>query len=159
MADFLNARDKVLDGLRREMVGPDPCGIGIDLSKDIDLDNEAAYGAFFELATGQEILRSSRPTSRYGVGVLYPTGLAIDATTPQADDEELDVIDRDPLDSIDEFAVPVIDEFTPSETTVHEFGDEGVSVDSGDADDDLDLTSANQLRPSAMGISFLLDLN
>ena len=163
MADFLKSRDKVLDGLRCEMVGPDPCGIGVDLSSDVRLEGEAAYGSFFEAGTGEEILRISRPTSRYGVGVLYPTGLAMDTAAPQTEDDVLDVMEQGNHDSADQLAAPVIDDFARGETAMpansYEVGDEGVTTGVGDGDDDLDLTSANQLRPSAMGISFLLDLN
>ena len=160
MADFLESRDKVLDSLRREMVGPDPCGIGIDLSNHVELEDEAAYGSFFEATSGQEILRISRPTSRYGVGVLYPTGLAMDAEASQTEDDALDVMQQSHRGSADELVGPIINDFIRGENEMlGNISDDGATVGADEIDDDLDLTSANQLRPSAMGISFLIDLN
>jgi hypothetical protein len=162
MTDFLGSRDKVLDGLRREMIGPDPCGIGIDLGSPVELADEEAYGSFFEAGTGEEILRISRPTSRYGVGVLYPTGVVLDAVEISMDDEMSDVTGPRDIDADDEFSVPVIDDFVRGGSDElddgHAVGDEGRVSGFGEGDDDLDLTSANQLRPSAMGISLLLDV-
>ena len=75
--DFIGARDFVSSALRRELVGPSPQGKELDCAGDIKFPNwDAAAGPFRQKETGEEILTGDRPVKRYGIGVLYPIGLA-----------------------------------------------------------------------------------
>lgn len=77
MSDY-SARRVVEDELRRELFGPlemeVPPGTAVECSEgNIYFEiKEDSYGQLYDAATNQEILTTSTPLSRYGVGVLYP---------------------------------------------------------------------------------------
>jgi hypothetical protein len=106
---------------------------------------EESYGSFVQALTGEEILTRSRPTTRYGLGVLYPKGLiAVDINT-QADEGSLEELERGT---------------NLSSSTLLGSSAAQFEADSrgGSDDDDFDLTATTQYRPSAMGVSCLLKL-
>jgi hypothetical protein len=69
VATHMENRTQLIISLREELVGPSPQGEELDCSGEIR----------FEDASGEEILMRDRPVKRYGVGVLYPIGLAYEA--------------------------------------------------------------------------------
>ena len=79
MSDY-SARRIIEDELRRELFGPlemeVPPGTAVECSEgNIYFEiKEDSYGQLYDAATNQEILTTSTPLSRYGVGVLYPGG-------------------------------------------------------------------------------------
>lgn len=136
-SDHLGAREDVIDALRAELLGPAPAGEPLDrISFDTWAD---ARGPWVDPDTDEEVLDRA-PLLRYGVGVLYPVA-----------------------------AVDVAPDKTPSPETADETG---ASVDGPEMpeglreaytrtgghadDDDFELVGANDRRPSAMGLSFLL---
>src|SRR5438128_1009331 len=73
MIDHLKSRDKLLEKLRAELVGPSPGGNPIDCSKPIAFDETSqSRRPWKQAASGDEILQRDPPSRRYGVGVLYP---------------------------------------------------------------------------------------
>ena len=141
-------RDYLVDQLKRELVGPAPAGAEIDTSgpiKDIPEDDRAPYR---EEGSGEEILTRERPTQRYGTGVLYPVRTHDD--DPDLEGETGDEPAEDPTGG------PVAMQ-TPETTERDAAPSAGLRAHEDDRDD-FDLASANTLRPSSMGISFLAEL-
>lgn len=146
MTDMLAARDLMLSELRAELVGPTARGKEIDCDQPLEFpDYEAANGPFKQAANGEEILTVDLPVKRYGIGVLYPyaapdeSGAA--AETTESEEVLLDVI----ADENDEEAEPEA-AIAPRKRTES-------------PDDDLPLSTANNLRPSSFGLSFVADVS
>ena len=141
-------RDYLVDQLERELVGPAPAGAEIDTSgpiKDITEDDRAPYR---QEGSGEEILTRERPAQRYGTGVLYPVRTHDD--DPDLEGETGDEPAEDPTGE------PVAMQ-TPETAERDAAPNAGLRAHEDDRDD-FDLASANTLRPSSMGISFLADL-
>ena len=140
MTDHLHNRQHVLDEVYRELLGPAPCGEPIDTEGAIHFDDvEQSFRPRFDGASGEEILQFDSPLRRYGVGVLYPPG----------------TIGGDDLQNLsdDAAADTDIDDTESGKTAVD------VTSPAGGSDEyDFDLSEANTLRPSSMGLSFLATL-
>lgn len=142
--DHATGRDIVHAALRRELLGPPPAGGGAEpegMPLDCDApvrfpDWPSSNGPWHEAATREEILTREAPSRRYGVGVLTPVEAATahdDSTlVPGTAVADAEAADRDGRWS----------------------GSEQGLV-SGADDADFDLSGANDIRPSAVGISFL----
>ena len=139
--NHLIGRDKLIDALRQELIGPSPAGDPLDISQPVIFDKkEDAYGPWYDLRSGEEILQRDRPTKRYGIGVLYPASTPADETVG-VDDEDID----------DDLAM------TESlESTFELIGSEESSQPTDIDSDDFDLSLANAYRPSSIAVSFLI---
>ena len=162
MTDHKANRNQVLSYLRYELAGPwkpwdggppvIPTGTELDISGDVKFDEkEAAYRPFVQAGTGEEILQRDRPCKRYGVGVLYPIGVALEsdpnlegAAEPAA--EEVATEDEARVEPLT----------VAGEETIKRLADRQGSAEA--EDDDFDLTGANEYRPSTMAVSFLAEL-
>lgn len=144
----LEARDTIEAELRRELFGPlhgdGPRGKPIDCSKgSIHFPTlEASRGQFHDASSLQEILNTSDPLRRYGVGVLH-SGAALGGTEIGA--EKSEDVDLTGVTGIAQ------SEENPSGDPIQIGGSLG--YDEADSDD-FDLTDANTFKPSAMAISF-----
>ncbi|CAL9455255.1 helicase-related protein [Streptomyces sp. enrichment culture] len=130
-------RAKITKALRDELLGPAPAGKPLD--RFTFEKKEDSYGPWTNAATGEEILERD-PLIRYGVGVLYPVA---GATGSKIADQAI---------------VPGL---TAENTEGPQTGTwEGSSGKLGATSDDadFDLSGANERRPTAMGISFLMAL-
>jgi Helicase conserved C-terminal domain len=157
----VEARAVMEAAVRRELFGPladeAPRGKPLDCSSGkIRFETrEESYGLWHEAGTGQEILTTSDPLRRYGIGVLHSgpaaRGSAIAGRTGRAEDSEDELVGVTGLSSLssdDDEAVPeepAPNEFEPGEWT---------AALNDDDKDDFDLTDANSFKPSAMAISF-----
>lgn len=144
MVDHIANRDKVLQQLKHELFGPAPAGREIDCSVEIRFDTqENAIGPWRQQGTGEEILLRDPPTKRYGVGVLYPF-----ATQDKQDrsSSEYEVVGN-------EIAVS-----NNMVETAEEIARQIVQSDLAVASDDVDLSDANALKPSTLGLTFLVAL-
>ncbi|WP_455353538.1 helicase-related protein [Streptomyces sp. SYSU K217416] len=133
--DQTAGRDKIIKALRAELLGPAP--VGKPLDRFTFEKKEESYGPWINAATGEEILERD-PLIRYGVGVLYPV---VGATSPKIADQA------------------IVPGMTAEDTDGPQTGAwEGSSGRLGATSDDADfeLSGANERRPTAMGISFLL---
>jgi Helicase conserved C-terminal domain len=147
MTDYLGARDAVTEAVRRELLGPATTGRPLDAAAPISFGTtEDAFGPWLTL-DGQELLDRDQPTRRYGVGVLYPHG---PAEHDPPSDEVLDDVHPPDDDSlpIDRVALDELDKL----------GRRGASraPELNLESDELDLSSANELRQSAVAVTFLL---
>jgi hypothetical protein len=122
-------RKKIIDYLRKELVGPAPGFPVVQLNKE-------------------EILRSQDPPRlRYSTGVLFPSRSEI---SYQADISEQEVQDLEsaPIDEPSD---------APGPSDASELVDSGSPTDQ-QPETDVDLNLANQYLPSAMGLSALVHL-
>lgn len=150
MSVHIGNRDKILETLRSELVGPSPQGDEIDCKGDVHFSTaEEFYRPYRQAESGQEILQRDPPCKRYGVGVLYPLDLSMEDEGAGVPGSGMSI----ELDSAD---------FVEPESNTHDViqGPENVldkrSSKVGEAEgNDLDISSANRYRPSTMGVSFL----
>ncbi|MFE2421495.1 helicase-related protein [Streptomyces hokutonensis] len=136
MNSSTTGRETIVTALRRELLGPAPDGKPLALPF---ADKESSYGPWTDPENGEEVLERN-PLVRYGVGVLYPapTGDGI-----QQSDEQTE------LTGLFEPEAPEGSDPAPSLV---------LPTATGPADDaDFDLSGANERKPTAVGLSFLLE--
>lgn len=141
--------------MRRELFGPPPdeaprgrpldCATG----RQTFQAREDSWGLWHDEATGQEILTTTDPLHRYGVGVLF-AGATDHGTTIEVEGDG-----RDELAGVT--GLSDTEEALEAPTVEIEVRD--ATAPRGEADtDDFDLTDANSFKPSAMAISFQCNL-
>jgi len=147
VADYIAARNHVFDALKRELVGPDPLGTEIDVEQRISIDEDTAWMPRRQAGTGEEILTRDAPNRRYGIGVLYSSGGRTPATEVTTGEGPLEQ-DSSAAGGPDVAAAA----FTKAVIKAQDgLGDEAASQD-------LDLSGANEYRPTTMAVTFLADL-
>lgn len=146
-AIHIDNRDEMVRQIRRELLGPAPAGPEIDADGPIPSTDPEERGPFRQAGSGEEIVTRERPTQRYGAGVLHP----VRTTGGDEADEEAPTLwepEEEAAPAFAETARPGDANAEPS-ANLRAFEDDR---------DDFDLSSANSLRPSSMGISFLAEL-
>lgn len=149
----LSARQVIEDELRRELFGPLETGVPHGKAVQCSEGNiyfetkEDSYGPLYDAATNQEILTTSTPLSRYGIGVLHPGG------APAGDGTQVGV-SSESIATMGISGLPHADG-DPSCPPVEVSGE--LHYDVADSDD-FDLADANKFKPSAMAITFLCRL-
>ena len=155
----VEARTIMEAAVRRELFGPpadEPArGKPVDCSSGTThFDRrEDSYGMWHEAATGQEVLTTSDPLRRYGIGILFSgathRGSAIGEPTKDEDGGTDEIGGTTGLSTTDEdMSEPAI-----------EVEVKGTTAPRGEADsDDFDLTDANSFKPSAMALSLQCDV-
>ena len=106
MIDHIGNRDRIVEALHREVVGPDECGPEISFSEsEVYEDGPVCQKRSEEdLRAGtrpQEILRGEAPHYRYGAGVLHPRSRDIQAEDRDQPDIELGYEQEEPEDEIE----------------------------------------------------------
>ena len=130
--------------LRAEVIGPDPAGLEVDITPQ----NQGLKFTWEDFRkpkkqkNGEEILWQDPPAKRYGAGILYPIGINDELETVRSSEEEL----------LSEFSTADLNDFAEQKESQKNGGIEGDS-------DDYDVTLANAFKPSALGLSFLGNLN
>lgn len=138
----------MLERTRAEVVGPDPAGDPL-VPPEATCLTKVGWGEFRKprrQTNGEEVLWQDPPTKRYGAGILYPAGVL-------QDEEGGARGDADESTSEPPIGEPEADERQLSEN-------ERLRGRSAQADDseDYDVTLANAFRPSAIGLSFLANM-
>ncbi len=145
MADMFAARKHLISELRGELLGPSPRGKEVDITAELKYPSyEAANGPFTQ-PNGEEVLTGDRPLKRYGIGVLYPVNTPV-LTEPETSDNDQAAVDLTAADA-GEQPEPQVADLALKQRSVSEA-----------ADEDLPLSTANSMRPSSCGVSFLADL-
>ena len=160
MADHVTNRRRVIQGLMDELVGPSTRGLEIDCSVDIKfISAKESYGPWKQAGSGEEILQRDLPTKRYGIGVLYPLGLAVEEEEP----EKLKAEQLSLTQSLEEGSQMLDDEDALDDQKNENIAEIAAAsaVENGQPEeiDDLDLSSANLYKPSSIAISFLAELD
>lgn len=132
-------RDRIINNLREEMIGPAPAGEDLDCTAEIVFaDTATAYRSYRQMANGDEILQRDGPLNRYGAAVLHP------------------------LEKKKETDSPVIDTHSTGQIVFEDDDAESNHNDSANSDvadsDFLNLATANQELPSSMAVSFLAEI-
>jgi hypothetical protein len=146
MTDLIDARTRVLHALRRELVGPDPQGDPFDPDTDA-ISEDSAWMPRRQSGDGEEILTRDSPDRRYGIGVLYSRGgrsRGADELVPGEAPPDEPAVETDPEVASERFqaaAAGALDNLAGEPPS-----------------DDLDLSGANDFRPTTMAITFLADL-
>lgn len=140
----IEAREEIIDALRRELVGPDPRGNELLIGSGIHITNEAdAYLPHVVAGTKSEILRD-KPTLRYGAAVIYPDDQMDLGAGMHGDSEESEVdLESDLIISAEE------DELEPGKQ-IREYGDDDPL--------DMEVDSSGKLKQSSLGLSFFAEL-
>ncbi len=141
-----SGRAAMVAALRREIFGPEHDAGPRKIGQPISLDPPPSFASwndvkspYHDAATGQEILDRDRPSKRYGVGVLYPQqAVMTDANEGEVADEEAGRGDEHRPQSMTD--VPEV-----------------LATDTDD--DDFDLSTTSEYRPSAAAVSFLAQVN
>lgn len=147
LEEHISNREWLVGRIRAEVVGPDPSGEAIVPTSVAKLP-DCTWPEFQKprkQQNGEEVLWQDSPLKRYGAGILYPAGSRLTETGGAAE------MDEEP---------PLINE--PQQEITGEGADESfLSRDISNADDseDYDVSLANAMSPSAIGLSFLADLS
>ncbi len=150
-------RMKMLDALRRELLGPSAQGEERDCSLPIEFDDpKDSYGPWKQLGSGEEILQRDSPTQRYGIGVLYPWQTMAQDKPEDAGEAAIGMQSRDEQDDESEEISALAPEAAKDIRSIEEGLERGSQYDEGLAD--LNLAATNTYRPSSMGISFFCEL-
>ena len=129
MSETLDARNFVVDFLRKELVGPSPGHPAVQIDRE-------------------EILRpQDPPRQRYGAGVLFPMRAQVISQDETADREEV----ADDAESPEQDGI--LGGQDSRETDPFE-----VSLGESAPDTDRDVTLANEFLPSAMGLTALVEV-
>lgn len=150
MTDHIKERDMIIKRLKEELMGPAPIGEEIDTTETIHFPEVGqSFGPWVQKDSKEEILTRDSPIVRYGVGVLYPMG------TPE--DAALEVEDED---------TPAREEAIDDNGNVKDTINKDIKKLQDNAsrdsdisyDDDFEIFSTNQYRPSSMAVSFLAEV-
>lgn len=156
MPDHVENRPEIVEAVRREMVGPSPSGDEIDCDLPLVFgDVKDSLSPYRQRGSGEEILQRDSPGKRYGVGVLYPTGILL------GEGVEPDVLaTEDTEEQVTEEGETGYGEKLLADEAFRNL-DRISRRDGGHDDplpDDFDLSTANAFKPSSMGVSFLAEL-
>ncbi|MBK6973912.1 MAG: helicase [Sterolibacteriaceae bacterium] len=152
LTENLANRNWLTSRLRAEIVGPDPAGE----PREIVPGGDAGKFSWEEFRkpkkqkNGEEIVWQDPPAKRYGAGILYPVGVVEEAEQARSGDD---------VNAGPDAAQPP--ESREADDKLERLAEKNASKSSGLPDDseDYNVTLANAFRPSAIGISFLADLD
>ncbi|WP_434111468.1 helicase-related protein [Methylocaldum sp. GT1TLB] len=148
LTENLANRTWLLERLRAEVVGPDPVKnpeIRLDPANLCKLTKDDFYKKRKSQINGEEILWQDPPNKRYGAGILYPAGLP-QAEVAESNDEQEGHEESAGTPEIEEALLNANEELLARNNRL------------ADESEDYDVTLANAFRPSAIGLSFLADL-
>ncbi|GAA6616838.1 helicase-related protein [Scytonema sp. NUACC26] len=153
MPDHITNRDKIIQALREELVGPSPQGKPINCSGEITFqDNEEFYQPWRQ-DNGEEILQRDPPLVRYGVGVLHPVGTPLENEDLKTSELGQNIVEINHIEEIKADEEIITDEAKQNIEDIAKNILESPEVESND----FDLSTANSSKPSSMGISFLAE--
>ncbi len=142
----LHNRKLLYTKLRAEVIGPDPTGLETDItpqSQGVKYTWED-FRKPKKQKNGEEILWQDSPAKRYGAGILYPIGINDESEMVRSSVEEEELLSNFSMETAQE----ATEQKDPKKIS-------GIEQDT----DDYDVTLANAFKPSALGLSFLGNLN
>lgn len=149
------ARQVILNGVRRELLGPAGCGVGLDISMPVVEDDSIPY---VDMTSGQEIISIDAPLNRYGLGVLFPKQSVVDdQQAEEADDGQ----DPDSFSGkIDHPELEQADDQTQSDTDVSVIERRNHRTFHGlsEEESDSDFLETTRRRSSSMAVSFRVNV-
>lgn len=146
----LQNRDWLAERLRSEIVGPDPAGepIAFEVEGRERIFTWDQLRAPKRQLNGEEIIWQDPPSKRYGAGILYPQMVTEMVELNEASEtlglsEEPDIPEK-------ELAL-----LKKLEDQVEKSQSKNIKADDSE---ELDINLANSFKPSAIGLSFMVDL-
>ncbi|MFW6030310.1 MAG: hypothetical protein ACOCRO_08665, partial [Halanaerobiales bacterium] len=155
MSEHIENRDRILNFLKEELVGPSQHGDLIDCSGTIFFESDKDFYHSWKQMNGEEILQRDPPMLRYGIGVLYPFA---EKANNNSEEENTNLEDKDgDVNQTDEDLTT--DSFAKDIEKIQD-NLEKSKTDSSEAEsDDFNISSVNDYNPSSMGISFLAEFS
>lgn len=150
MPNHIANRDKIIQFLREELVGPSPQGEAKDCRGEVNFHSDQEFYAPWQQENGEEILQLDPPLVRYGVGVLYPLRIKCEDEESQEKEE----VKENKSEELDESELLIAQEVNQSLEDIKNDIVDSIESES----DDFDLSTANAYQPSSMGVSFLGEL-
>ena len=167
MSGHIENRLKIVDTLRKELVGPDPNGKEFNpMVLNSFEEYKDAAGPFYKVGSEgekQEILQSP-PKYRYGVGVIYPAGRMIGHEAKnELENEDVQISEQPGLDqNYEEGENDLESEVVVKEriklTSNLKEKTSSASLDPNDVND-IGLNAANAQKPSSIAVSFFAQIN
>jgi hypothetical protein len=147
----LHNRNWLVERLRAEIIGPDApsadIAITLDDAAELNFETWTEFRKPKLQRNGEEVLWQDPPTKRYGAGILFPAGITEERQAASSEDTDaLEVSTESSSDETDPL---------PEETEVKDPSKTKIIADESE---NYDVTLANAHRPSAMGLSYLVDL-
>jgi hypothetical protein len=146
----LENRDWLAERLRAEVVGPDPAGDPIEFEtngQEKVLSWDQLYAPKKQVS-GEEIIWQDPPSKRYGAGILYPQMVTeeVELNAP------IEIIQNPEVLDTSDKELPLLKKL---ESQIERNQSRSGKVDDSE---ELDVNLANSFKPSAIGISFMIDL-
>lgn len=142
--DHIENREKIIQTLREEIVGPSPLGEEIDCTGEIVFSGDEDWRKpYKQKGSGEEILQREAPLTRYGAGILFPYS---DAVADEDVDSQIvpELTENEGAADLDALSASAHEHLEKlNENAAHPT-----------EENDLDLAAANRRFPSSMGISF-----
>ena len=159
MQTQIPTRKQMIRVLREEVMGPSSVGRVLPAGHTLVFeDPEDFYGPHVQEGSLQEIVKGESPRRRYGVGVLFPAGSPETVRTEKEIDEtEPDDMEVGRAADPNGEEPPITEEAKKTIEKLQEKRSAGGATEREGAETEISL--ANQLRPSSMGISFLAELS
>ena len=155
MPDHIANRDKIIQALREELVGPSPQGKPINCSSEITFDPYQEFYQPWRQDNGEEILQKDPPLVRYGVGVLHPIGTPVDNEESKTSEADKNILADNQHEEIEANEELITNEAKQNLEDI----EKEILKSSETESDDFDLSTANASQPSSMGISFLAEFS
>ncbi|AKL72879.1 helicase family protein [Actinobacteria bacterium IMCC26256] len=153
-SNHIDNREVIVDALRAELVGPDPQGPEVECRGSASIHVDDPRAPHRQSGSGEEILTGDAPLTRYGIGVLFPIAVSDDPPPENEEDGSMETPDQG---SEEEALEAFIDEGGQEIEKVMDRFERGNSRGEG-PDEEPSLAGANDRQPSAMAVSFLLDV-
>lgn len=155
------AREILLKGIRRELLGPAACGFALNVPPTGPAPD--AFQPHVDSETGEEILAVERPLNRYGLGVLFPKSQAaeIELSAPEVDGEIPDASGSTAAyESLDFAETEGL--FTEADKKLERIskrsGRPDRTMDAADEADSADFVDTTRRKASSMAVSFRVNL-
>lgn len=149
LEENITNRQWLVARLRAEVVGPDPSGepvVPVGASK-LSGCTWLEFRTPKKQQNGEEVLWQDAPLRRYGAGILYPAGSRL---TETGDDNKM-YREASPVDELEQENLKGFEGAAEPATSPATAGNDDA--------EEYDVSLANAMSPSAIGLSFLADLS
>ena len=141
MIDFLKSRSYLIEEIKKEVIGPEPCGEPISLNNIPEKHADKPFGPFFNEKDNQEILILESPLEKYGSAIIFPK--QIHSQNENDENDEITGLRSNQLNANDLELNNYVQDV-----------DSRSRVKGEDTETEFDLSGSNTFKPSSMGMSF-----
>lgn len=157
-----HAREVMLHGIRRELLGPAACGFALAVPPTGSVPD--AFQPHVDSETGEEILAVEAPLNRYGLGVIFPksVGTDVELSSPDTEGALPNPPDSEALDgSISEASEEGLSNSADKklDEILNRSGKADRSTHASDETDSGDFVDTTRRKASSMAVSFRLNVS